>query len=100
MTKYYEVEAVNKILEDLFNEPEYQHKGETFYVGVATVKQELLGLSTVELDTNKKGKWTYKGNYPTDNRMFECSVCGKWAKEDSKYCPHCSTPMDIGGAIT
>lgn len=100
MAKYYEVEAVNKILEDLFNEPAYQHEYENFYVGVDTVKQELLSLSTVELDPNKKGKQIYQGIYPTDSRMFECSVCGKWAKEDSKYCPHCSTPMDIGGAMT
>ena len=56
MAKYYEVEAVNKILEDLFNEPAYQHEYENFYVGVDTVKQELLSLSTVELDPNKKGK--------------------------------------------
>lgn len=79
MAKYYEVEAVNKILEDLFNEPAYQHEYENFYVGVDTVKQALLSLSTVELDPNKKGKWS---------------------KEDSKYCPHCNTPMGIGGAIT
>lgn len=97
MAKYYEVEAVNKILEDLFNEPAYQHEYENFYVGIGTVKQELLKLSTVELNSNKKGKWSYKGNYLTDNRMFECSVCGKWAKEDSKYCPHCNAIMDMRG---
>ena len=76
MAKYYEVEAVNKILEDLLNEPAYQHEYENFYVGVDTVKQALLSLSTVELDTNKKGK---------------CS------KEDSKHCPHCNAIMDTRG---
>lgn len=49
-TKYVKLEDVKALINRLFNEPKYQHNGETYYAGIAAVDMELDTLSVIEVD--------------------------------------------------
>lgn len=49
MEKYVKLEDVKALINKLFNEPPYQHTGETYYAGVAAVDMELSVLPTVDI---------------------------------------------------
>lgn len=50
METYVKLADIKALLKQLYNEPEYQHEGETFYAGICAVEDELDNLSSIKLD--------------------------------------------------
>ena len=49
MEKCVKLEDVKALINKLFNEPQYQHAGETYYAGIAAVDMELDTLPTIDI---------------------------------------------------
>ena len=106
-TKYVKFEDIKVLLKKLYNEPAYQHKGETYYAGIAAVDMELNSLSTMEIIEKAPaadmspvvhGEWKrYRDKWCCS---YVCSVCKKpaiygisYEPRLSNYCPNCGAKM-------
>ena len=88
-----ELDQVKKLISRLYNEPEYLHKGETYYAGLCALDLELNTLPTVQI---KQGKPLRVLEGPCNaKRFFICSCCAKKIDSTDKWCKHCGTKLDI-----
>lgn len=85
---YVALEDVRRVVLKLEGEPAYQHEGEDFYVGVATLAREVEELS---LAPKKLGYW--KGKQMQRWIYAECSECGNVHNVPTKFCPDCGIEM-------
>ena len=103
MEKYVKLEDVKALLNKLANEPRYQHEDEDYYVGIATVGQELDSLYTVELAEQAfeaERVPQYEGFLGAD---YSCSNCSKYADEGNSghhdilttFCKNCGRKMRV-----
>ena len=103
MEKYVKLEDVRALIKKLYNEPQYQHTGETYYAGVAAMDMELDSLPTVEVtESVLEAEWVteYEGFLGAD---YRCSNCGKYADEGNsghydvltEFCKNCGYKMKV-----
>ena len=85
---YVALEDVRRVVLKLEGEPAYQHEGEDFGVGVATLSQEIEDLPRKQF---KKGYW--KGKQMQRWIYAECSECGTVHDVPSNFCPSCGVEM-------
>lgn len=100
MEKYIKLKDINELIEKLMKEPAYQHEYENFYCGVGAVADRLLGISTVQLEESKEGKWIERIEKPTwledDVEVYyDCSCCGTHNFDTTPYCPICGAKMSF-----
>ena len=103
MEIYVKLKDVEELLNKLYDEPGYQHTGETFYAGICAVKSDLDTLSTLEYEPRTKATWRLmdRGMFGAD---YQCSHCGCWAPESNSghydkltnFCPVCGAIV-VGG---
>lgn len=103
METYVKLKDVEELLDKLYNEPEYQHTGETYYAGICAVRSDLDTLTAIEFEPRKKTKWRLmnKSMFGAD---YQCSHCGCWALESNSghynkltnFCSTCGAIM-VGG---
>ena len=75
-------------------EPDYQHVGEDWEIGLSIADGLVWEQPTIELK-HKNGKWM-EGKHPYDDDgtyYCFCSECGSDAHEQSEFCPHCGADM-------
>lgn len=100
-TKYVKLEDVQALINKLFNEPQYQHTGETYYAGIAAVDMELSDLPTIDITESViEAEWISdrEGLLGSD---YRCSACGKLADEGNSghfniltpFCKNCGHKM-------
>lgn len=85
---YVALEDVRRVVMKLESEPAYQHEGEDFGVGVATLSLEIEDLPRKQF---KKGYW--KGKQMQRWIYAECSECGTVHDVPSNFCPSCGIEM-------
>ena len=85
-------------LREIGNEPDYQHNGEDWGVGICIAETEVENALTIGAVPVKRVRW-FCGEYDTPR----CSECLSGALLDgsedyvkSKYCPNCGALMDGG----
>lgn len=97
MEKYVKLTDVINLIDKLAKEPAYQHVGEDWRNGVASVGSEVCELPAVELEEPKTpGKWIKLvkdiGNGRTLTK-YQCSECGVYLAVEANYCPNCGVKM-------
>lgn len=85
---YVALEDVRRVVLKLESEPAYQHEGEDFGVGVATLSLEIEDLPKREF---KKGYW--KGKQMQRWIYAQCSECNTVHDVPSNFCPSCGAEM-------
>lgn len=85
---YVALEDVRRVVLKLESEPAYQHEGEDFGVGVATLSLEIEDLPRKQF---KKGYW--KGKQMQRWIYAECSECGTVHDVPTRFCPDCGIEM-------
>lgn len=86
---YVALEDVRRVVLKLEREPAYQHEGEDFGVGVATLSLEIEDLPKREF---KKGYW--KGVQKQRWIYAQCSECGTVHDVATNFCPDCGIEME------
>lgn len=96
METYVKLKDVADLLNRLYNEPEYQHTGETYYAGICAVKSALTNLSVTEFEASERAEWQLvnKSIFGAD---YKCSHCDSWASESNSghydkltnFCSNC-----------
>lgn len=99
MAEYIEREAVEKIINQLYQEPKYQHTDEDFYAGVCAVAGGLATLPTADVAEVKHGKWHNIKLITPWVATGICSACKtlSYINPDFPYfdfCPNCGAKMD------
>lgn len=85
---YVALEDVRRVVLKLESEPAYQHEGEDFGVGVATLSLEIEDLPKRQF---KKGYW--KGKQMQRWIYAQCSECNTVHDVPSNFCPSCGAEM-------
>ena len=87
MEEYIKLKDIKDLLADLYQEPEYQHTGETYYAGISEVGMAVLDISTMQIP--EPAEWL-----PYSHTMMECSACKRHtAIHRYRYCPYCGAYM-------
>ena len=100
MEKYIKLSDIEKVFNDLLNEPAYIHPCEDWHDGVYSAEAAVRTLPTVALEAERLGEWLVvrKGLLSND---YKCSRCGSYAAEGNsgcmdvltKYCSNCGIEM-------
>ena len=99
MARYIDANELQKRLEQIANESDYLHDGDTWDTGVNLAGTQVDLMPTADVVEVKHGKWLKK----TDDiyYWYECSECSERPPCDryketffSDYCPHCGAKMD------
>lgn len=87
MEEYIKLKDLEELLASLYQEPEYQHNGETYYAGICAVSDAVTDIPTTQIP--ESAQWL-----PYSHTMMECSACGRHtAIHRYRYCPYCGAPM-------
>lgn len=87
MEEYIKLKDLEELLASLYQEPEYQHNGETYYAGISAVQIDISSLPTIQIP--ESAQWL-----PYSHTMMECSACGRHTTiHRYRYCPYCGAPM-------
>lgn len=87
MEEYIKLKDLKELLADLYQEPEYQHTGETYFAGICAVSDAVTDIPTTQIP--ESAQWL-----PYSHTMMECSACGRHtAIHRYRYCPHCGAYM-------
>lgn len=95
-------QAILDKIRKIEGEPDYQHQGEDWAVGLCIAESIVEEAETAEPE-RKKGKWIKHEN-PTLGRcmkiIYECSVCHKAVGCEyfvrRSFCPNCGAEMSRG----
>ena len=87
-----DADAIDKKLDEIKNEPDYQHEDEDWCVGVIIAQNELFDAPTIEAEPVKHGRW--ENCFEQDGEKAGCcSECHAIRFVDP-YCPNCGAKMD------
>lgn len=86
MEEYIKLKDLEELLASLYQEPEYQHTGETYYAGISAVQIDIDSLPTITIP--ESAQWL-----PYSHTMMECSACGRLEDRTEPYC-HCGAKME------
>lgn len=93
-----DADALEKEIEEITKEPDYQHEGEDWSVGVIIAQSAVQDAPTIEAVPVVHAEWKMRGG------KLYCTNCGKKALEEkdrddwygcerSNFCPHCGADM-------
>ena len=87
MEDYIKLKDLEKVILEVYQEPEYWHTGETYYAGICAVSMAVPDIPTTQIP--EPAEWL-----PYSHTMMECSACKKHTPiHKYRYCPHCGAPM-------
>ena len=97
MARYIDANEVQKRLTKLFKEPDYQHEGEDWRVGVCMAGVQVDLMPTADVAEVKHGEWVK----PTiiNGRTWDfphCSNCDYVPSDPKHYCTNCGAKMKGG----
>lgn len=89
-----DADVLDKKLDTILCEPDYQHTGENWSVGILIAQNAIYDIPTVETKPIIKSKWYTS----LDKQKTICTNCHAYFDETNavywKYCPECGAEME------
>jgi len=92
MARYIDADILKEKIEQALKEPNYQHDGEDWGVGLCMASIIVSDMTTADVEEVRHGEWI---SLEPEIGLFGCSICEhKILRAKCNYCPNCGAEMD------